>query len=90
MWLDAPVFAQLQSCDEWRRSKAISWRWYDRFIYETVEDLVGDKTRLSWMPALAPEIAYWVVARTLEDPSGQTTHETSLMMANEVESASVR
>ena len=36
------------------------------------------------MPALAPEIAERVVDRTLEDPPGETTHWTSLMMAKEV------
>ena len=65
-------------------SKTCVWRWQERFMQEGVEGLLRDKTRPSRVPALAPEIAERVVARTLEDPPGETTHWTSLMMAKEV------
>ena len=53
-------------------------------MHEGVEGLLRDKTRPSRVPALPPKIAERVVARTLEDPPGETTHWTSLMMAKEV------
>jgi len=65
-------------------SKTCVWRWQERFMQEGVEGLLRDKTWPSRMPALAPEIAERVVDRTLEDPPGETTHWTSLMMAKEV------
>ena len=65
-------------------SKTCVWRWQERFMHEGVEGLLRDKTRPSRVPALPPKIAERVVARTLEDPPGETTHWTSLMMAKEV------
>ena len=65
-------------------SKTCVWRWQERFMQEGVEGLLRDKTRPSRIPPLAPAIAEQVVARTLEDPSGETTHWTALMMATEI------
>ncbi|EJU09579.1 insertion sequence IS630 uncharacterized 39 kDa protein ISO-IS200 39 kDa protein, partial [Sphingomonas sp. LH128] len=65
-------------------SKTCVWRWQERFMQEGVEGLLRDKTRPSRIPPLAPEVTDRVVARTLEDPPGETTHWTALMMASEV------
>ena len=51
---------------------------------EGVEGLLRDKTRPSRIPPLAPAIAERVVARTLDDAPGETTHWTALMMAAEI------
>ena len=40
-----------------------------------------DKTRPSRIPPLGPEVAERVMARTLADPPGETTHWTADMMA---------
>ena len=65
-------------------SKTCVWRWQERFMQEGVEGLLRDKTRPSRIPPLAPKVAEQVVARTLEDPPGETTHWTALMMATEI------
>lgn len=65
-------------------SKTCVWRWQERFMQEGDEGLLRDKTRPSRIPPLAPEVTDRVVARTLEDPPGETTHWTALMMASEV------
>lgn len=65
-------------------SKTCVWRWQERFMQEGVEGLLRDKTRPSRIPPLVPEVTDRVVARTLEDPPGETTHWTALMMASEV------
>ena len=48
---------------------------------EGVDGLLRDKTRPSRIPPLGPEVAERVVARTLADPPGETTHWTADMMA---------
>lgn len=65
-------------------SKTCVWRWQERFMHEGVDGLLRDKTRPSRIPPLAPQIAERVVDRTLEDPPGETTHWTALMMATEI------
>jgi transposase len=65
-------------------SKTCVWRWQERFMQEGVEGLLRDKTRPSRIQPLAPKVTEQVVARTLEDPPGETTHWTALMMATEV------
>jgi transposase len=65
-------------------SKTCVWRWQERFMKEGVEGLLRDKTRPSRIPPLAPEVTDRVVARTLEDPPGETTHWTAIMMASGV------
>ena len=65
-------------------SKTCVWRWQERFMHEGVDGLLRDKTRPSRIPPLAPQIAERVVGRTLEDPPGETTHWTALMMATEI------
>jgi transposase len=65
-------------------SKTCVWRWQERFMQEGVEGLLRDKTRPSRIQPLAPRVTERIVARTLEDPPGETTHWTALMMATEV------
>ncbi|MBW7886568.1 MAG: IS630 family transposase, partial [Caldilineaceae bacterium] len=63
------------------KSKTCVWRWQERFAEEGFEGLLRDKTRPSRIPPLGPEVAERVVALTLQDPPGETTHWTTDMMA---------
>ena len=49
-----------------------------------VDGLLRDKTRPSRIPPLEPEVERRVVARTLDDPPGETTHWTATLMAAEI------
>jgi transposase len=62
-------------------SKTAVWRWQERFMHDGVEGLLRDKTRPSRIAPLGREVVERVVARTLEDPPGQTTHWTAEAMA---------
>ena len=64
-------------------SKTCVWRWQERFMQEGVEGLLRDKTRPSRIAPLTPEMIAWVVARTREDPPGETTHWTASLMTRE-------
>ena len=50
---------------------------------EGVFGLMRDKTRPSRIPPLGTEVEQHVVARTLKDPPGETTHWTAAAMAKE-------
>ena len=50
---------------------------------EGVEGLLRDKTRRSRIPPLATAVEQNIVARTLADPPGETTHWTAAAMAQE-------
>jgi transposase len=63
------------------KAKTAVWRWQERFMREGVSGLLRDKTRPSRIPLLAPEVAERVVALTLADPPGETTHSTAAAMA---------
>ena len=63
------------------KSKPCVWRWQERFTTEGVEGLLRDKTRPSRIPRLGPAVSERVVALTLTDPPGETTHWTAAMMA---------
>src|SRR3954467_704308 len=63
------------------KSKTAVWRWQERFMSAGVEGLLRDKTRPSRIPPLAPAVAERIVALTLADPPGETTHWTGAMMA---------
>jgi transposase len=63
------------------KSKTCVWRWQERFAQEGVAGLLRDKTRPARIPPLGPEVAERVVALTLGDPPGETTHWTADMMA---------
>jgi transposase len=67
-----------------RVSKTAVWRWQERFMTAGVDGLLRDKTRPSRIPSLEPKIERRVVARTLEDPPGETTHWTAPLLAAEV------
>jgi transposase len=62
-------------------SKTTVWRWQERFVQEGMDGLLRDKTRPSRVPPLPTEVAYRVVALTLEVPPGETTHWTAEAMA---------
>src|SRR5713226_5024179 len=62
-------------------SKTAVWRWQSRFMEEGLEGLLRDKTRPPGTPRLAEDVADRVVALTLGDPPGETTHWTGRLMA---------
>src|SRR5260221_3152807 len=62
-------------------SKTAVWRWQERFMTAGVDGLLRDKTRPPRIASLAIEAIERVVALTLTDPPGETTHWTADMMA---------
>ena len=66
------------------KSKTCVWRWQERFAAEGVEGLLRDKTRPSRIAKLDPSISQRVVALTMEEPPGETTHWTGAAMAKAV------
>src|ERR1700687_4319387 len=63
------------------KSKTCVWRWQERFMEEGFEGLLRDKTRPSRVKPLGAEVAERVVALTLGEPPGETTHWTGALMA---------
>src|SRR5471030_1900670 len=63
------------------KSKTCVWRWQERFATEGFEGLLRDKTRPSRIKPLGAEVAEHIVALTLGDPPGETTHWTGTLMA---------
>jgi hypothetical protein len=63
------------------KSKTCVWRWQERFIEEGFAGLLRDKTRPSRIKPLDTEAAERVVALTLGEPPGETTHWTGALMA---------
>ena len=63
------------------KAKTCVWRWQERFMTAGVDGLLHDKTRPSRIPPLGAKVADRVVALTLTDPPGETTHWTSAAMA---------
>ncbi len=63
------------------KSKTCVWRWQERFMEEGFEGLLRDKTRPPRIKPLGGEAAERVVALTLSDPLGETTHWTGVLMA---------
>ncbi len=63
------------------KAKTAVWRWQERFMRAGVDGLLRDKTRPPRIPPLAPEVAERVVALTLADPPGESTHRTAAAMA---------
>ncbi len=59
-------------------SKTAVWRWQERFMEEGLDGLLRDKTRPARVPKLADEIVERVVALTLSESPGETTHECVL------------
>src|SRR5690348_7354255 len=62
-------------------AKTAVWRWQERFMHEGVDGLLRDKTRPPRIPSLPREKVEQVVALTLTDPPGETTHWTAPAMA---------
>jgi transposase len=62
-------------------SKTAVWRWQERFMSAGFDGLLRDKTRPSRIAPLGHEVGTRVVALTLSDPPGETTHWTADMMA---------
>jgi transposase len=63
------------------KSKTCVWRWQERFAREGFEGLLRDKTRPSRVKPLGDETVARIVALTLDDPPGETTHWTGALMA---------
>jgi transposase len=63
------------------KSKTCVWRWQERFIEEGFDGLLRDKTRPSRIKPLGAETAERVVALTLGEPPGETSHWTGALMA---------
>ncbi len=61
--------------------KTAVWRWQARFMEEGVPGLLHDKTRPARVAKLADEMAERIVALTLGEPPGETTHWTCRLMA---------
>ena len=66
------------------KSKTAIWRWQERFMQAGVDGLLRDKTRPSRIPPLSAETAERVVALTLAEPPGETTHWTADALAGAV------
>ena len=62
-------------------SKPCVWRWQERFMREGVAGLLHDKTRKPGLPPLPSALVDHVVALTLAEPPGETTHWTGRAMA---------
>jgi hypothetical protein len=62
-------------------SQTAVWRWQERFMTEGVDGLLRDKTRPARVPKLADEVTERIVALTLGEPPGETTHWTGRVMA---------
>ena len=71
-------------------SKTAVWRWQERFMEDGVEGLLRDKTRPSRIPPLPASVIERVVALTLDDPPGETTHWTAAGWPRPPGSASAR
>jgi transposase len=63
------------------KAKTCVWRWQERFMTEGVQGLFRDKTRPSRIAPLGQQVADRVVALTLTEPPGETTHWTGAAMA---------
>src|ERR1700687_4516442 len=62
-------------------SKTAVWRWQERFMSEGVDGLLRDKTRPARIARLTDDVAERIVALTLGEPPGETTHWTGRVMA---------
>ena len=62
-------------------SKTCVWRWQQRFMEAGTDGLLVDKTRPSRIPPLDAAVIERVVALTLTEPPGETTHWTAAALA---------
>src|SRR3977135_1098686 len=79
--LSAERFGTNAIMRETGKSKTCVWRWQERFAAEGFEGLLHDKTRPSRLKPLGDDVAARIVALTLDDPPGETTHWTGALMA---------
>jgi Winged helix-turn helix len=63
------------------KSKICVWRWQERFIAAGIDGLLRDKSWPSRIAPLKPDVVEGVVALTLADAPGGTTHWTADLMA---------
>ena len=63
------------------KAKTCVRRWQERFMQAGVDGLLRDKSRPSRVPPLGAAVAGRVVALTLTEPPGATTHWTAAAMA---------
>lgn len=63
------------------KAKTCVWRWQKRFMEVGTEGLLVDKTRPSRIPPLGDAVSERVVALTLTEPPGETTHWTAAAIA---------
>src|SRR6195256_3347850 len=66
------------------KSKACVWRWQERFMEEGFEGLLRASTVPARIEPLKADVAERVVAMTLTDPPGETTHWTGALMAEAI------
>ena len=62
-------------------SKPCVWRWQRRFMEAGIDGLLRDKTRKPGKAPISASVVTRLIARTLGDPPGETTHWTSRAMA---------
>ena len=63
------------------KSKTAVWRWQERYMQQGIDGLLRDKTRKSRIPPLSGDVAANVVALTLTEPPGETTHWTAAALS---------
>ena len=87
VWRARIILATAEGCstaEVMRRaevSKPCVWRWQERFMREGGAGLVRDKTRKPGLQPLPPAVVERVVALTLSEPPGATTHWSGRAMA---------
>src|SRR5215469_2125149 len=87
VWRARIILATAEGCgtaEVMRRagvSKPCVWRWQERFMREGMAGLLRDMSRKPGLPPLPPALVDRVVALTLAEPPGETTHWTGRAMA---------
>ena len=87
VWRARIILATAEGCgtaEVMRRagvSKPCVWRWQRRFMEAGVDGLLRDKTRKPGKAPVPDPVVAQLIARTLGEPPGETTHWTSRAMA---------
>jgi transposase len=87
VWRAQIILATAEGCGTFEvmrrsgKSKPVVWRWQARFMAESVDGLLRDKTRPPGKPPLPPDTVRHVVELVLGPPPGETTHWTGRMLA---------
>jgi transposase len=79
-WPPPTASARWRSCAT-PKSKTVVWCWQELFAQEGVDGLLRDKTRPPRVKPFGPEVAERIVALTLVESPGETTHWTGRAMA---------